>query len=133
MGDGLGTYVWPVTVSCPASTPITAPLVTLPGLGRIWIESIDLRIPSGHRGLTGFAIRNSGSQIFPFAQSTAWLNADDEHLDYDVGVQTDTGLQVVTYNTDPTFAHSFYLRIVGYYMVQTQATTPTPALIVPVS
>jgi len=130
MGQGLGTYVWPVNVTTPAGTPLAAPLTTRPGIGVIWIDSVELRIPIGHRGTTGIYIANSGSQLLPFSQTISWLVGDDERLVFDFGVQVDSGLQVVTYNTD-LFDHTHYLRIQGRPMVLQNMNViapPTPAI-----
>ena len=124
MGVGLGTYVWPVNVTTPSGTAIASPITTTPKLGDIWIDSVELRIPVGHRGLTGIYVANSGTQLLPYSQTPSFLIGDDERLTFDFGVEVATGLQIVTYNTD-IFVHTHYLRISGRPMVtQNLAAAP---------
>ena len=130
---GLGTYVYPVNVTVPAGTPTSVPVTTTPNLGWVWLDSVELRIPSGHCGLTGIHAANSGTQLFPYSETVSYLVGDDERLIFDIGQEFDTGLQIVTYNTD-VFSHTFYLRFSGRPMAVVTATTPSaPATIVPVS
>lgn len=130
---GLSTYVWPVSVTTPLQTLSSAPLVTSPMIGSIWIDSIEIRIPPGHRGNTGIYVANSGAPIVPYSQSPQFVIANDELLKWDVGVEVDTGLQIVTFNND-YFAHEHYVRIAGHYTVQDTSSTPDlSSQIVPIS
>lgn len=130
----LGSYVYPVNVTCPAGTAIATPLTTTPDLGDIWLDAIELRIPVGHHGLTGIYVANSGTAIMPYSSPPSFLVGDDERLSFDVGVEVDNLLQIVTYNTD-IFNHTFYLRLSGQPMTLQQQgqTVAAPVAVVPVS
>ena len=129
----LGTYVWPVNLTCPAGTPVDTPLVTQPALGDIWIDNIELRIPSGHNGLTGIYVANNNTAIITFGSPPTYLIGSDDLLTFDAGVECDTQLSIVTYNTD-VFDHTFYLRISGRPMTLQGQSTGTPvATIVPIT
>jgi hypothetical protein len=133
VGQGLGTYVWPVNVTVPLGTPIATPTTTSPNLGDIWIDSIEILIPRGHNGLTGIGIANAGTQLLPYSQTAAYLVGDGDRLTFDFGVEVANGLTIQTYNTD-IFAHTFYLRIVGRPIIlQNPATIPQAIEVVPIS
>jgi hypothetical protein len=96
------------------------------------VYSVEIVIPSGHRGLTGIAIANSGGQLVPYAQEPTFLIGDDDRLEYDIGVEVDTGFQVCVYNTD-VYPHNFYLRFAGLPMAlynQSASSAPVPILAV---
>lgn len=126
-----GTYVYPCNTTCPPGTPIATPQVFLPKLPDIWIDSIDLRIPAGHRGLTGIYIANNGTAIMPYASPPSFIVGDDDHYQFDVGVEVATQFQIVTYNLD-VFAHQFLLKVSGRPMVTTQTGLQT-ATVVPIA
>jgi hypothetical protein len=130
---GLGTYVWPVSITTPPATPIASPVSTAPMIGSIWIDSIELQIPPGHNGLTGIYVENGAAPILPYSQSPSFLVATNQTLRFDVGDQFDSSLMIVTYNLD-VFPHTHYLRISGRYMVQIPQTADNSQTdIVPVS
>lgn len=99
----------PLTVTVPALTAIAAPTSVDPALGDVWLYGVELRIPTGHAGLTGIALTFNGVSLVPWAANVSYIVGDDERLDFDVNLETSSGLQVVTYNTD-VLSHSFYLR-----------------------
>jgi len=96
------------------------------------VASVEVRIPRGHNGLTGLSINDSGTQILPYSNTTEWITGSDERLQFDLGQETDTGLQLVGYNLD-VFAHTFYVRIIGQYMVVSNPADLADEQIVPIS
>lgn len=129
---GLGTYVWPISVTTPPLTLPAAPLSTPPMIGDIWIDKVELQIPPGHNGLTGIYVANGSTAILPYSQVPQFLIATDELLEYDVGDQFGRSLAVVTYNTD-VLPHTHYLRISGRYMVQVPNAVIPTADVIPIS
>lgn len=129
----LGTYVYPVNVLCPAGTAIATPTTTKPALGDVWLDSVELRIPVGHRGLTGVYVANNNTAIVPYSSPPTYLIGDDERLTFDIGDEVATQLSIVTYNTD-VFDHTFYFRFSGRPMsVQNAAaSTLAPVTVVPI-
>jgi len=100
----------PTTVTVPANTPQSAPTSLDPGLGQVFLEEVQLYIPPGHGGLTGLAISLAGMHIVPYGGPNAYILGDGAGFTFDVGIEVDSGLNVVTFNADIAFAHLFYLR-----------------------
>lgn len=93
----------------PAGTLINAPFSQPQLLDDAMLDEIDITIPPGHAGLTGFRILWSTGQIVPYVQGT-WVTGDDENIHIAYGAEiTQSGLVLVGYNTD-VFNHSFLLR-----------------------
>ena len=101
----------PLTVSVPAGTAIANPTKTNPALGDVWLYQVQVRIPSGHAGFTGLGIQDNGVSLVPWSPNTSWVVGDNDYFVFDVNTETDTGLAVLTYNTD-VLVHGFYLRFV---------------------
>jgi hypothetical protein len=132
MGEGLGTYSWPVIITVPAGTAQSSPQKTSPKLGQVWLDSIELRTPPGHKGTTGILVANSGTPLLPYSNTSTYLTTDDETTSRDFGIEVDTGLQVFTFNTD-IVPHVFYLHFIGRPMVlQNPPIGEEPTAIVPV-
>jgi hypothetical protein len=111
----LGNYVYAITVTAQANTSSGSPLSHLFPIGDVWLDSVQIVIPSGHRGLTGLAITNGGTPIIPYGAGTDFLIGDDDRLDYDLGVEVDASFGCIYYNTD-SIRHNFYLRFQGLPM-----------------
>lgn len=124
---GQATYVYPVTFTIPANVTAAVPHVVTPKLGNIWIDSIEIHVPPGNKGLSGIYVTNNGVAILPWATPPVWLQADAEVLRYDIDVEVDTLLQVFTYNTDVQ-AHLVQLRVIGRPMVVQNPTTAATAI-----
>lgn len=93
----------------PAGTAINAPFTSAQLLDDAILDQLDVTIPPGHSGLTGFRVLWSTGQIVPYVQGT-WITGDDEEINIKYGAEiTQSGLVLVGYNTD-VFAHSFLLR-----------------------
>lgn len=109
----------PATILTPLTATKAAPLSTNPDLGLGILQMIELQIPAGHSGATGLRITLAGQQIFPWSNTPAWLVGDDLLERYDIDLQVDSGLRVLTYNIGQ-FPHTFYLR----FLVKQIDTTP---------
>ncbi|MGH3571176.1 MAG: hypothetical protein ACRDUW_05005 [Pseudonocardiaceae bacterium] len=102
----------PLDVTTAATTfPDTSPQTTDPALGDVWMYKIELRIPSGHAGLTGIAITYAGVTIVPWSANLAWILGDNDYLTFDVNDEVGQSLRVVTYNDD-VISHTHHLRFV---------------------
>lgn len=115
----------PQTVTVPANTAIASPTSTPTALGHCILDAVSVFIPSGHAGLTGLAIQLAGVHVVPFGDNTAYVLGNDSTDEFDLGVEVDTGLNVITYNIDAAFPHTFYLRFKCRDIPQAQQTTST--------
>jgi hypothetical protein len=73
------------------------------------LEAVDLTIPPGHLGMTGFSLRLASVTILPYSNPGQFIVGDNLQETFLIGVEIDTGVRVVTYNTGQ-FLHAFYLR-----------------------
>lgn len=74
-----------------------------------WLVDVEIIIPSGHVGLTGIRVMQSGQQIIPWG-NLSWITGDNYQRVF--AVNTEIGarsLSVQAYNTD-FFAHTFHVR-----------------------
>lgn len=119
----------PLDVTVPAGTAIAAPQMSDPALGDVWLYKVQVRIPSGHAGFTGFYVANNATPIVPWAPNAAWVNGDNDYFEFDVNDEVSAGLAVATYNTD-VIDHTFYFRFVNVPIsaVTVPATTPIVAV-----
>ena len=134
MALGQYVYVWQALV--PSQTPIYSPTAQQPQFGDIWVDSVEVKIPSGHRGLTGFNIQNSGGILIPSPAgvgNSSYITGDDDLLEFELGVEVDQLLSIGLYNSDG-LNHTFYFRFRGMPMNLYQANqAPTAVSIVPVA
>lgn len=93
----------------PAGTAKSAPQNTDWDLGKVTLESLNIRIPPGPSGLAGIAVLYAGVRIIPSEQvGTFWIG-DDEQWDLEIGWEISGPLTIKTYNTD-AYDHTFLLR-----------------------
>lgn len=84
------------------------------------LDTMTLKIPSGHAGLTGVAVFSGGVQLWPSQQGT-FVIGDNETVTWDYGREIGgAGLLVAGFNND-IFPHSFYFR---FAISDKQAATP---------
>lgn len=96
------------TVTVSAGTPIAAPQETALKLTPADVERVDIYIPAGHAGLTGFRLAVAHSPILP-ANTGAYIVGEDERLTYPLEDFPDSGQwSIFAYNLD-VFPHAFYL------------------------
>lgn len=101
--------VVPYTAVVPNTATIIAPAVFVPALPAGIMEKIELQIPPGHVGATGIRFRQSKQQIVPWSNTVAWIIGDDIDMTFPVGIEIDTGFDIIAYNVG-NYPHSFYLR-----------------------
>jgi hypothetical protein len=96
-------------VVVPKATPIAAPLITQTPWPHGELVGIEVKIPDGHNGLTGFRLLLAGGQAIP-ATAGAWITGNDDELDWNtVGYPNSGAWSVQAYNTD-AFDHVFHVR-----------------------
>ncbi len=92
-----------------AGTAKAAPQSTSWSLGRVILESLNLRIPPGPSGLAGIAVLYAGVPIIPSEQPGVFWVGDDEQWDVDIAWEISGPLTIQTYNVDG-YDHTFLLR-----------------------
>lgn len=97
-------------VTCAAGTLQAAPTETdltfAPGI----VREVEIVIPDGHQGETGLGLAVAHQVIIP-ATGNNWLVGNDEVVRWPLSNYPDTGAwSAFTYNSDPTYDHSWYLR-----------------------
>ena len=116
-------------VTVPAGTTIGAPQTTALAWRDGVVRRLEVLIPPGPSGLSGFRILHSGQVIIPFAADT-WIIADDEVLNWDLdNFPTGAKWSLRAYNTD-IYEHTYYMR---WHIDEIRsALTPYPAPILEV-
>ena len=107
------TYTLDLTI--PANTPEISPIEKELEIKEGVITRISVLIPGGHLALAGFRLLYGIEPIFP-AQEAAWIKGNDESFVIDEWwdlVEEPCRLRVQGYNTDETFDHTFYIRIIA--------------------
>lgn len=124
----LSTRIIATRLAVPINTAIASAISTTIDLGFVVIDWLEVRIPSGHLGFTGFALDNADVRIVPWDNRNEWLIGDNDLLHYDLGVQASRSMVMRGYNLG-SFEHTFYLR----FQVSDPAPPPssTRTLIVP--
>lgn len=119
----------PLIVTVPAGTAKAAPQSTAAPVSNVVLNRVELRIPPGHGGLTGFSLQWNGVSIVPFASPAQFIVGDDDDLTFDINEQIGGGLVVVAFNTDAVLPHSFHLR---FDVTPFALAASAPAGVVPV-
>lgn len=102
--------VVPFTVTTPASTAIANPQFTAVDLPPGRLVSVELQIPPGHAGTTGFRLEVAQQQILPFSTAPTWILGDDYVHEFDMDFEVGTGVRCATYNIG-NYPHTHYLRL----------------------
>lgn len=97
------------TVTVPAGTLQSAPLETATPFDIGVVERIQVLVPPGHVGRTGFQLRHGGDGVFP-REATKFIVADNERLDIDVQDGPDAGDWAFRAYNEGAFPHSWYVR-----------------------
>lgn len=100
----------PFSMAVPANTLSTAPQSLTHTLGDLVIMSLQLTIPTGHSGLTGFQMRTAGETIIPWGRPTDWIIADGVVFEFELDFQAAASFTTRAYNEDSVYAHTFYGR-----------------------
>lgn len=97
------------SVSVPAGTASSAPQLTALTIDPGEVERVEIFVPSGHAGLTGFALDLGQQQIIPYDGAT-FIVADSDTISWPMAKYGNSGQwRLRAYNTD-VYAHSFYIR-----------------------
>lgn len=110
----------------PINTAPGAPQSTALNLGWCILDRVELRIPPGHFGLTGWSLQVNGVGLIPWQQPGEFIIGDDDHLALAIDIELDTGLTIVTYNQDTLYPHTHYARFI--YTPISELATPVPAV-----
>lgn len=116
MAPTLATFdrVEPFTVTIPANTPQAAPVERNTSFSPGRVVHLEVLVPPGHNGLTGFSIAQAHQPIYPERAGT-FIVANNERFEWEMEDDIDSGnWQLFGYNLS-LIAHSFYLR---FYVVE---------------
>lgn len=113
-------------VVVPKATPKAAPLETLTPWNPGELVGIEVKIPDGHNGLTGFRLLLAHAQAIPYTAG-AWITGNDDELDWQtVGYSNSGSWSVQAYNLD-LFDHIFHVRyLVSDFPYNTTAVVEAP-------
>lgn len=125
----LWTRYFAYAVTTPAGTPIDAPQTTTLDVEDTILDSVELRIPDGHAGLTGWAIDYAEARILPWSSPDAWVRGDDDLLTFRVGFNITGSVNVVTYNLG-VFDHTHIFRLQQSYRRAGPGSTLAPMAVV---
>jgi hypothetical protein len=91
------------------------------------LVALEVDIPDGHAGLTGFMVLHAHGQVIP-RTAGAWIVGNDDHLNWDlIGYGNSGSFSVLAYNTD-IFPHTFHFRfLVADFAHLLGATDEVPA------
>lgn len=128
----LSPSFFPLTVTTTAGTTKAAPTKTNVVVPPCVLTLVDLLIPPGHAGQTGFQLVQSGQVILPFAGAATdqWIIGNDVHELFDMDYPVGSGLVIQTFNTGK-FNHSHYVRLRVDYNAYTGANVKPALSIVP--
>lgn len=105
----LSSRVISTRLAVPLNTPIASAISQTIDLGYVIIDWVEVRIPSGHLGFTGFALDNADVRLVPWNNRNEWLIGDNDLLDYEISMEASATMRMRGYNTG-SFNHTFYLR-----------------------
>ena len=130
MGRVIADRYFAQRLTVPAGTLATAPLVIPTPVDDLIMVAIDLRIPDGHIGLTGFAVEYAGRRIVPWGGATDWIQGNNDELTFSVNFEVGSEVVFVLYN-EGVFDHSFYTRVQYRYLPTVDVSAaPVLALVV---
>jgi hypothetical protein len=119
------------TLVVPAGTTAAAPATLAVPVGWVLLDSLELIVPDGHAGFTGFALSYKGAQLWPWPVGAAqWYTANDHTVtvtldDYEV---TDP-VTLSGYNVG-NYQHTFYASLL-VHDVPAPAQPAVSALVIP--
>lgn len=98
----------PFTITTPAGTTRAAPLLTALNTLNRYVRRVQLVIPYGHNGQTGFSIRKGNVTVLPWLSD--FIVGNDETLNFELPIEGGNDLKVASFNTG-TFSHQHFLRL----------------------
>lgn len=102
-------------LTVPTGTPRAAPLSIPFAVDNLILASLDLQIPDGHVGLTGFAINFAGKRIVPWDDEDSWIQGNNQDVPFSVMFEVGTEIVFVLYN-EGAYDHNFYVRMQFKYL-----------------
>lgn len=110
---GATPYEQKITVA--ANVVAGSPTSQIITLAKGFVSHVWIRFPAGSAGLTGIAIFNEATQLWPGTAAT-WFTGDNEIVEfdteYDVPLITATyKLTIKGYNSDDSYEHAVLVRI----------------------
>lgn len=117
-------------VTVPKGTPKAAPIETQTPFPHGELVGIEVKIPDGHNGLTGFRLLLAGGPAIP-ATAGAWVSGNDDELDWNtIGYPNSGAWSLQAYNTD-LFDHVFHVRYLVSDFVYNQGAAVPAAIATP--
>ena len=92
----------------PANTPILTPATIDAPTPNVQLNTVNVRVPAGHAGLTGFQVVLSQQAVIPYGIPSEWFIVDNGEVVLQAGYNTDATLMFVAYNLD-VYPHTFHL------------------------
>lgn len=135
-------YLWvPAAPTIPVSTPPTGPLITPVRFTDVILDGVEIYVPPGPGGQVGIQLQLSGGVLLPFSANPAgaasyvfaasdWIIPDDDRLWYDLGIEVDRTVSIVSYNTG-TFTHTIQWRF-KTHQIPAVVASPAPLTLVPI-
>lgn len=110
---------------CPAQTPIATPVEVSCSFNPGSVTSVEIVIPTGHKGTTGLQLALAHQQVVPFTAG-AWLIDDGARPVYELDEHPDSGAwSVFLYNLDNR-SHQWQIRF-KITEIRRNAFRPAPA------
>lgn len=116
-----------LTVTTPAATPQASPQSTPVVVGHVILVSVSILIPPGHVGVTGVQVDLAQEPILPWGRPQGFIVGDNFRDTYNIDIEVDTGLTVVTFNTG-NYSHQHFLEFHVIDIAQ-GGPPPTPVLV----
>lgn len=107
------TMIFVAETSTPANTLATSPLTTLMPIRWGIIHRVEIKIPTGHVGLTGLRIKHATILKWPTTPAV-WFTGNGISIDFQVFfpvIHEPFTLEIETYNTDTAIAHGHNVLI----------------------
>lgn len=115
------------TATFPPFTPIAAPVTVDTPLGNSIVTGIEIMVPAGQNGLTGFRLTTGGAQMIP-SNVGGWIIASGETLSWSLTRQITTGAWQVTGYNMGQYDHTIYLRFLTDQLADATAPATIPLL-----
>lgn len=105
--------VYQFVATIPAATPIAAPVTTPMVIPARIVTSIEVDVPAGHNGNTGFQITTGGQLIIPPSAVGGFIVGSGRMFTWALGNFIETGAWAFTAYNLGNFSHKFYITILA--------------------
>lgn len=114
-------------------------MVTPVAFTDIILDGVEIYVPPGPGGQVGIQLQMSGGVLLPFGAAPAgsasyvfaaadWIIPDDDRLWYDLGIEADKLVSIVSYNTG-TFPHTIQWRFKTHQIPAAPASSATLTIV----